>query len=140
MWQKLKAILKDAKSYLGMVVSVFGAANNYLHLFMPLAPDMRLRASVLVILIPAVGVGITIARVHDKAGPGLRTWAPKVSTVWTVLGLLAWAAYAPIVASLERHSSTPFVSSWFDALQIGAYILPFFCWSIALSALSSLFL
>jgi len=91
-------------------------------------------------LIPAIAIGITIARVHDKAGPGLRSWAPKVAGIWAVLGCLSWAAYAPIVGYLESHSSSPSVSAWFDAIQIGAYVLPFLCWSIALSALLSLFL
>src|SRR5260370_178492 len=69
MWQRIKDILKDLKSYVGLVVGLFGVLNNYLHLFMPLAPSLRLRANVFVVLIPAIAIGITIARVHDKAGP-----------------------------------------------------------------------
>lgn len=140
MWQKIKDVFKDVKSYMGTVIAVFGAINTYLHLFMPLAPDMRLRATVFVMLIPAIGIGITIAKVHDKPPADLRTWAPKVTIVATALGLLAWAAYAPFVVFLQSHSSTPTVSTFFDTLQICAYVLPFLCWSIALSALLSLFI
>lgn len=140
MWQKIKDIFKDVKSYLGAIIAVFGAINTYLHLFMPLAPDMRLRATVFVMLIPAIGVGITIAKAHDKPPAALRSWARKVTIVSTIIGMLGWAAYGPLVGFLQSHSSTPTISSWFDALQIGAYVLPFLCWSIALSALLSLFL
>ncbi len=38
MWQRIKDILKDLKSYVGLVVGLFGVLNNYLHLFMPLLP------------------------------------------------------------------------------------------------------
>lgn len=140
MWQKIKDVLKDVKSYVGLVVGLFGAANNYLHVFMPLAPDMRLRASVFVILVPAIAVGITIAKVHDRTRPGLRRWAGTLAGMWAAAGFVAWAAYAPLVGYLESHSSNPSVSAWFDALQIGTYVLPFICWSVALSALLALFL
>ena len=140
MWQKIKKVIEDVKSYLGLLVGLFGVLNNHLHIFMPLAPDTRLRADVFVILIPAIGILITVVKVHDKAGPGLRGWVSITASIWTTLGFLAWAAYAPIVSYLQSHSSSASISLWFDAIQIGAYVLPFLCWSIAVSALLSLFI
>jgi hypothetical protein len=141
MSQKIKDVLTDWKTYASMLVGLFGFLNNYLHLFMPLAPSLRLQANVFVILVPLIGVGITISKVHDKkkTGQHYEKWAAWLAGIWTALGCIAWAAYAPIVTYLESHSTSLSVSQWFDALQTGAYVLPFLCWGIALAALLSLF-
>ena len=142
MLQKIKDTLKDWKTYVSMLVGLLGVLNNYLHLFMPLAPSMRLQANVFVILVPLIGVGITISKVHDKkqAGQDFGKWAQWVAAIWTALGFIAWAAYAPMVSYLGSQSSGPSVSEWFDAIQIGAYVFPFLCWSIGVAGLLALFL
>ena len=136
MWQKIKDLAKDWKTYVSMIVSVFGAANTYLHFFMPLAPDMRIWATLCVLFVSLIGVGITIATVLGKksAASDYRSWARWVAGITTVLGFGAWGVYRPILSYLENHASSPMVSQWFDALQTGAYALPFLCWSIALAA------
>lgn len=137
MLQKLKDLAKDWKTYVSILVSAFGAANAYLHFFMPLAPDLRLRASVFVFFIPFIGVGIIISRALARKNAGLdcRKWAGWVAGISTLLGFIGWAAYGPITSYFESHSGSHAVSQWFDALQIGAYAFPFLCWGIAVAAL-----
>jgi hypothetical protein len=137
MLQKIKDLAKDWKTYANMLVSAFGAANAYLHFFMPLAPDLRLRASVFVFFLPFIGVGITISRALARKNAGLdcRKWAEWVAGISTAVGFMGWAAYRPIVTYFERHSESQAISQWFDALQIGAYAFPFLCWGIAVAAL-----
>jgi hypothetical protein len=137
MLQKLKDLAKDWKTYVSMLVSAFGAANAYLHFFMPLAPDMRLRATVFVFLVPLIGVGITIswALARKGAGQQYRKWGGWVAGIWAAVGFLGWGLYGPLVSYFETHSASPGVSQWFDALQIGAYAFPFLCWGIAVAAL-----
>jgi hypothetical protein len=124
----IKDILEDAKTYVVLAVGLCGVLNNYLHIFMPLAPSLRLRTNVILIVLAVIAVGITVAKVHEKKGPGLNGWA-------------AWVAGlgAPVVTFLESHSYSQSASQWFDAIQTGAYVLPFVCWSIAVTALLSLF-
>ena len=139
--QKIKDIVTDWKTYASMLAGLFGFLNSYLHVFMPLAPSLRIAVNVFVILVPLIGVGITISKIHEKkkAGQAYATWAGWMAGIWTALGFAAWAAYAPLLTYLESHSSSLSVSQWFDAVQTGAYVLPFLCWSIALAALLSLF-
>ena len=137
MWQKIKVVSKDWKTYVSMLVSAFGFANNYFHLFLPLAPSLRLPANVFVFLAPMVAVGVTVSKMHDKKSSGLDygksgRWT---AALWAAAGFITWSAYAPILTYLEGHSSSVSVSRWFDAFQTGAYVLPFVCWSIALAAL-----
>ena len=137
MLQKIKDLAKDWKAYVSMLVSAFGAANAYLHFFMPLAPDLRLRASVFVFLIPSIAVGITILRALARKNAGLdcRKWAGWVAGISTALGVIGWAAYGPIASYFQSHSESPAISQWFDSLQIVAYSVPFLCWGIAVAAL-----
>jgi hypothetical protein len=137
--QKLQDLAKDWKTYASMLVSAFGAANAYLHFFMPIAPDLRLRATVFVFLLPFIGIGITISRAlaRKHAGQEYRNWGGWVAGISTAVGFAGWVAYGPIVKYFENHSANPGVSQWFDALQVGAYALPFLCWGIAVSALLS---
>ena len=136
MSSKIKDILKDAKTYVGLATELCGVLNNYLHVFMPLAPSLRLQTNVILVVLGAIAVGITVGKAHKK-GAALSLWA---AGIWAVIGFLAWAAYAPIVTFLESHSYTQLDSLWFDAIQTGAYVLPFVSWSIAVTALLSLFL
>lgn len=137
MLQKIKNLAKDWKTYASMLVSAFGAANAYLHFFMPLAPDLRLRASVFVFLLPFIGIGITISRTLARKNAGLdcRKWAGWVAGISTAIGFIGWAAYGPMLSYFQSHSGSPALSQWFDALQIGTYAFPFLCWGIAVAAL-----
>lgn len=136
----LKDIAKDVKTYVGLAVSLFGVLNNYLHVFMPLAPSLRLQTNVILIVVGSIAVGITIARIYANRGPGLNSWAARVAGVWAGVGFLAWAVYMPLVDFLANHSHSQSASQWFDAVQVGAYVFPFLCWSVAVAALLALFL
>lgn len=137
MLQKIKTISKDWKTYVSMLVSAFGFANNYFHFFLPLAPSLRLPANVLVFLVPIMAVGITISKMHDKkaSGQNYGKWGRWAAALWGAAGFIAWSAYGPLLTYLEGHSSGVSLSRWFDAVQTTAYVLPFLCWSIALAAL-----
>lgn len=137
---KLEAILKDGKSYIGLLVGLFGVLNNYLHVFMPLAPSLRLQTNVVLILLGVIVIGITVHLIHEKNSLGLKRWARRVGGIWAIVGFVAWGAYMPILHFLENHSHTQIASDWFDAVQTGAYVFPFLAWIIAITALSSLFL
>ena len=92
-----------------MLVSAFGAANAYLHLFMPLAPDLRLRASVFVFFIPSIGVGITILRALARKNAGLDCgkWAGWLAGIWTSLGVIGWMHTARSQATLKATQGVP---------------------------------
>ena len=136
----LEAVFKEGKTYVGFLSGAFGVLNNFLHIFMPLAPSLRLRSAVVLIIAGVIGVGITAAIVKGKGASISGAWTAWVAGSWGGAGLIGWALYSPLLILLENHSRTQIGSQLFDSLQTGAYVFPFFCWSIALTALATVFL
>jgi hypothetical protein len=140
MWKKLGAVVKEGKTYWGAIGGVFGVLNNFLHIFMPLAPSLRLQTTIVLIIATIVVVGITAVLVKGKVAPISSKWVGSVAGIWGGLGFLSWGLYAPILGFLETHAHTRMASQLFDSIQSAAYVCPFLCWSIALTALATVFL
>lgn len=143
MWGALKRILgaySEPNSLWGNTPTAVAIINNYLFMFMPLSPLLRMWATVFTAFFSFFAAGLTVSLIRDRSGSAdLRNWLRRTVVWWTIAGFAAFGFYLCMIVVLERLSYNRFTSIILDIVQVALFLVPFACWSVAITAFAALF-